>query len=148
MLQEIDMASVAQFCEQPQSVLPVEQKLPFPVQAEKTDLEIPNGIWLTMFACYAVFFGALLVATGRETGAVFMIVISALYAVIYFGVASVLFSQNKPANRSLFATGIGPLMTNTGPMSKGSVVGQILTIPLCLALFAIAIAIYRSIIFV
>lgn len=147
MLQEIDMAAVTQFCEQPQSVLPVEQEPPFPVQPEKTDLEIPNGIWLTMFACYVVFFGALLAATGRETGAVFMIVISALYAVVYFGVASVLFTQNKPANPSLFAKGIGPLITSTGPMSKGSVAGQILTIPLCLALFAIAIAIYRSMIF-
>lgn len=147
MLQELDLAAVAQFCEQPQSVVPFEQEAPLPVQAEKTDLEIPNGIWLTMFACYAVFFGALLVATGRETGAVFMIVISALYVVVYFGVASVLFSQNRPANRSLFAKGIGPLMTNTGPMSKGAVAGQILTIPFCLALFAIAIAIYRSMIF-
>ena len=147
MLQELDMAAVVQFYEQPQSAMPVEQDAPLPVQAEKTDLEIPKGIWLTMFACYAVFFGALLVATGRETGAVFMIVISALYAVVYFGVASVLFNQNKPGNRSLFAKGIGPLMTNTGPMSKGSVAGQILTIPLCLALFAIAIAIYRSMIF-
>jgi len=147
MLQEIDMASVDQVCGQPQSVIPVQQEAKLPVQAEKTDLEIPNYIWLIMFACYAVFFGALLVATGRETGAIFMIVISILYALVYFGVATVLFSQNKPSNRLLFSKGIGPLMTNTGPMSKGAVAGQILTIPLCLSLFGIAIAVYRSMIF-
>ena len=147
MLQEIDIASVAHSYEQHPTAALVHPEGQLPVQGEKTDLEIPNNIWLTMFACYAVFFGALLVATGRDTGTIFMIVISVLYALMYFGVGSVLFSQNRPANRSFFAKGIGPLMTNTGPMSKGSVAGQILTIPFCFALFGLSIAVFRSMIF-
>lgn len=147
MLQELDIAAVVHADEQSPRATLVHPESQLPVQGEKTDLEIPNNIWLTMFACYAVFFSALLVATGRDTGAIFMIVISILYAIMYFGVGSVLFNQNRPANRSLFAKGIGPLMTNTGPMSKGSVAGQILTIPFCFALFGLSIAVFRSMIF-
>lgn len=147
MLQELDIAAVVHADEQSPRAKLVHPESQLPVQGEKTDLEIPNYIWLTMFVCYAVFFGALLVATGRDTGAIFMIVISILYAIMYFGVGSVLFNQNRPANRSLFAKGIGPLMTNTGPMNKGPVAGQILTIPFCFALFGLSIAVFRSMIF-
>lgn len=147
MLQELNIAATTDAYEHAPSCSIVHEQPRSPVQAEKTDLEIPKGIWVTMFACYAVFFGALLFATGRDKGAIFMIVVSIIYAVIYFGVASVLFSQNLPERRSLFTKGIGPLMTNTGPMSMAAVKGQILTIPFCLALFGVAIAVIRSAIF-
>ena len=147
MLHELDIAAATTAYEQAPSSTTGDDQPRLAVQGEKTDLEIPKGIWLTMFACYALFFGALLLATGREKGALFMIVVSIIYTVIYFGVASVLFSQNPPDKPSLFAKGIGPLMTNTGPMSNAAVKGQILTIPFCLALFGVAIAVIRSAIF-
>lgn len=117
------------------------------VQAEKTDLEMPNSIWITMFAAYVVFFAGLIAATARDNGTIFVIIISILYTLTYFGVASVLFNQNRPDQISLFARGLGPLATYTGPMNKGAVVGQVLTIPACLALFGVAMALFRVIIF-
>ena len=120
---------------------------PTVVQPEKTDLEMPNSIWVTMCAAYVVFFAGLIAATARDNGTIFVIVISVLYTLMYFGVAFVLFNQNRPAQTSLFARGLGPLATYTGPMDKGAVVGQVLTIPACLALFGITMAIFRAIIF-
>ena len=38
----------------------------------------------------------------------------------------------------------GDLDTWTGPMSPGAVAGQILTIPVCLALFGVIIAVIRA----
>lgn len=117
------------------------------VQPEKTDLEMPKFIWITMFAAYFVFFAGLIVATARDIGTIFVIIISILYTLMYFGVASVLFNQNRPEQTSLFARGLGPLATYTGPMDKVTVVGQVLTIPACLGLFGVTMAIFRAMIF-
>lgn len=117
------------------------------VQPEKTDLEMPKSIWITMFAGYVIFFAGLIAATARDNGTIFVIIISILYTLIYFGVASVLFNQNRPEQTSLFARGLGPLATYTGSMDKGAVVGQVLTIPACLALFGVTMAIFRAMIF-
>ena len=117
------------------------------VQPEKTDLEMPASIWVTMFAAYVVFFAGLIAATARDNGTIFVIIISILYTLMYFGVASVLFNQNRPNQTSLFARGLGPLATFTGPMDKAAVIGQVLTIPACLALFGVTMAIFRAMIF-
>lgn len=144
MLYELDISTETQVLDdQPPAFATHRQTHAGPVQAEPTDLEIPSGVWVAMFVSYAIFFGGLMIATGRETGAIFMVVISILYAIMYFGVAGILFTQNMPVNRSLFAKGLGPLITHTGPMSKTAVLGQILTIPFCLALFGVGIAILR-----
>lgn len=117
------------------------------VQPEKTDLEMPKSIWITMFAAYVVFFAGLIAATARDNMTIFVIIISILYTLMYFGVASVLFNQNRPNQTSLFARGLGPLATYTGSMDKAAVVGQVLTIPACLALFGLTMAIFRAVIF-
>lgn len=117
------------------------------MQPEKTDLEMPAAIWRMMFAAYAVFFAGLIAATANDQGTIFVIIVSILYTFMYFGVASVLFNLNRPEQKSLFARGLGPLATYTGPMDKGAVVAQMMTIPACLALFGVAIAIFRAMIF-
>jgi len=117
------------------------------VQPEKTDLEMPASIWIFMFAAYAIFFGGLIAATAHDNGTIFVIIISILYALMYFGCASVLFNQNRPEQPSLFSRGLGSLATYTGPMDKGAVVGQVLTIPACFAVFGVTMAIFRAIIF-
>lgn len=117
------------------------------VQPEKTDLEMPKSIWITMFAAYVIFFAGLIAATARDNGTIFVIVVSILYTLMYFGVASMLFNQNRPEQPSLFARGLGPLATYTGLMDKGAVIGQVLTIPACLALFGVTMAIFRAMIF-
>lgn len=117
------------------------------VQPAKTDLEMPASIWIMTFAAYAVFFSGLVAATANDSGTIFVIIISILYTVMYFGVASILFNLNRPEHSSLFARGLGPLATYTGPMDNSAVVGQMITIPACLALFGVAMAIFRAIIF-
>ena len=66
------------------------------LQPEKTDLEMPKSIWITMFAAYVVFFAGLIAATARDNATIFVIIVSILYTLMYFGVASVLFNQNRP----------------------------------------------------
>lgn len=117
------------------------------IQAETTDLEMPASVWIIMFGAYAIFFAGLISATAHDGGTVLVIAISILYTIMYFGVASVLFSQNKGQQLSPFARGLAPLQTYTGAMDKGAVFGQILTIPACLALFGVTMAIFRAIIF-
>lgn len=115
--------------------------LPARAQPEHSDLELPGWIWGTMAACYALFFGGLLAGTGHDGEALFAIVISIGYAVMYFGTASLLVGQRPARRKSAFARGIGPLQTWTGPMDRTAVAAQILTVPACLAFFGIAIAI-------
>lgn len=117
------------------------------LQPEKTDLEMPASIWIAMFAAYTIFFGGLIAATAHDTGTIFVIIISILYALMYFGCASVLFNQNRPKQPSLFSRGLGSLATYTGPMDKEAVVGQVLTIPACLAVFGVTMAVFRAVIF-
>ena len=112
-----------------------------PLQPETNDLQIPQPIWHAMWGAYTLFFGGLFAAVGHEASALFMLAISIAYTLMYFGTASVLFGLNRPHSKTLFEHGMGPLQTWTGPMSRRAVAGQILAVPLCLALFGVSIAI-------
>ena len=57
---------------------------------ESRNFELPASVWVTMFGSYALFFTALFVATGHGTAAIFALVISIAYTVMYFGTAAVL----------------------------------------------------------
>ena len=120
---------------------PAPEAVETPLQPETNDLQIPQPIWQAMWGAYTLFFGGLFAAVGHEASALFMLAISIAYTLMYFGTASVLFGLNRPHNKSLFEHGIGPLQTWTGPMSRSAVAGQILAVPLCLALFGVSIAI-------
>lgn len=113
-------------------------------QPESVDLEMPGWIWAAMILCYGAFFGGLIAATGHDGEALFAIVISMGYAVMYFGAAAALFGVAPPRHRSAFARGIGPLQTWTGPMDTPAVAAQVLTLPACLAFFGITAAIIRA----
>ena len=117
-----------------------------PAQPEHSDMEFPAWVWIAMFACYAVFFGGLVLATRGDMEAGFVIAISAAYTLMYFGTASLLVALKRDGHRSPFARGAAPLATLTGPMTIGAVVGQVLLIPLCLALFGLAIAVIVAIV--
>ena len=43
---------------------------------EVRTFELPASVWIVMFACYAVFFAALFVATGRGIAAIFALLVS------------------------------------------------------------------------
>lgn len=120
--------------------------LQIPVHPAHNALQVPAAIWRVMFGCYGIFLGGLLYATGRDGEALFMIAISAAYTILYFGLSGVLIGlDGHGAHDGRIAAG-GDLDTWTGPMSPGAVAGQILTIPICLAVFGIIIAVIRAVV--
>ncbi len=104
---------------------------------ESRSFEMPRGIWTVMFSAYAVFFLAMLAATRGDGGAVFVIVISMGYAVMYFGTATVL----KAVGGNTSAPQTRGFDTLTGRLSYGAGFAQILTVPLMVALFGVAFAV-------
>ncbi|WP_373476590.1 hypothetical protein [Sphingorhabdus sp.] len=84
---------------------------PQKVSQERRTFDLPKSIWWTMFSSYAVFFTAITIAMGRDRSALFMIVISACYTVMYFGTAAVL---NSVATSERPATVPGDIETATG----------------------------------
>jgi hypothetical protein len=117
--------------------------VPIKATQELRTFDLPKSIWRVMFLAYAVFFLGITVATGRDRSALFMIVISASYAVMYFGTATVM---NAVGAHGRPATVPGDIDTATGKLSYGAAFAQILTVPLVIALFGCAIAVVRAIV--
>lgn len=112
---------------------------------ESRTFELPASVWTVMFGSYAVFFAALFIATGHDTAAIFALVISITYTVMYFGAAAVLNNVNAAEREVLPAVqSSGGIETQTGWMDNGAAYAQILTVPLSLAGFAVAFAIIRA----
>ena len=116
---------------------------PAPVQPEARTFGIPPVIWGVMAASYVLFFGGLILGTGHDGRAMFMIVISILYTLMYFGTAFALNSLRRGSSRQGSQWIKGRFNTHTGPMSFGSVFGQILIVPMMFAAFGLAIAVIR-----
>ena len=106
--------------------------------AEPRTFELPMSVWYAMFVSYAVFFGSLLAVTGIDASALFMIVISVGYTVMYFGTAAVM---NSVSPQTPVADAYGDIDTFTGPMSFGAAAAQILTVPILVAFFGCVTAI-------
>ncbi len=111
--------------------------------AEPRTFELPMSIWYAMFVSYAVFFGSLLVVTGTDASALFMIVISIGYNVMYFGTAAVM---NSVSPQIPVADVYGDIDTFTGPMSFGAAAAQILTVPILVAFFGCVTAIIYAVV--
>lgn len=118
---------------------------------EQRTFELPRAIWTVMFTSYALFFGALIIATGSTLDSAFMIVVSIGYTIMYFGTAAILVRTAKrhaaPSHEPRTAGALA-LDTITGPMGYGAVAAQVLTVPAMFALFGISIAIICSIVLV
>ena len=108
--------------------------------------QIPGWIWAAMLGAYAVFFAAITAATGRSGSAIFAIVISIGYVVIFFALVAAINNVKGPEQQSPLARHDGVLETWTGPIDVKTAAGQVLVVPLCLALFAIGILIVRMIV--
>jgi hypothetical protein len=111
-----------------------------PVQPEQRGFELPSRVWRIMLACYGIFFLAMTLALGSGGMALFSIVVSALYAAVFFGVATIMARQN-PARDGSPLDSKGVLHTWCGPMDRKAVYGQILVIPGAVALFGTAAAV-------
>lgn len=101
--------------------------------------QLPGWIWRTMIAAYVVFFVAITAATGHDGPALFVIAISVGFAFMYFSLAGVLASVKGRERRSPLSVRGGVLQTWCGPMDRTAVAAQVLTVPVCLAIFAAAI---------
>ncbi len=100
-----------------------------------------------MFGSYAVFFAALFMATGHGTAAIFALVISIAYTVMYFGTAAVLNNVSAAERKTLTTkASIGGMETQTGWMDNTAAYAQILTVPILLAVFACCFAVIRAVI--
>lgn len=109
--------------------------------------ELPASVWITMFGSYAVFFAALFVATGHGVAAIFALVVSMAYTVMYFGTAAVLNNVTAAERKALPSTGsIGGIQTQTGWMDDRAAYAQILTVPILLAVFACAFAVIHALV--
>ncbi len=120
--------------------------LSIPAHPAHNALQVPAAIWRVMFGCYGIFLGGLLYATGRDGEALFMIAISVAYTILYFGLSGVLIGLDGHGTRNGRIAAGGYLDTWTGPMSPGAVAAQILTIPVCLAFFGVAVAVIRGLV--
>lgn len=100
--------------------------------------QLPASVWKLMGACYAIFLAAMAGLASGSGFALFMVVISALYTIMYFATGSVLAGLSGRQDPSPLDEG-KPLPTWAGPMSKGSVYGQVLIVPFGIALFGVAV---------
>lgn len=107
--------------------------------------ELPGSVWTSMFASYALFFAALITSTGHGTAAIFALVVSIAYTIMYFGTATVLNSVSAKERKALARIDpIGGIETNTGWMDNTAANAQILTVPILLAVFAWGFAIIKA----
>lgn len=113
------------------------------VGPEHSDFELPRWIWGVMFGGYATFFAGLIGATAGGGRAVFAIVISILYILMFFGTARILANVDQRRVGAFTRSG-GKLQTWTGPMDIRSVAGQVLAVPVLLGFFGIAIAVITA----
>ena len=101
--------------------------------------QLPTSVWALMIGCYVIFFGGMTALVAGSSFALFMVAISVLYAVVFFGMSSVLanlpgISWTSPLKRG------EALPTWCGPMNRKAVYGQVLIVPAGIALFAVAVA--------
>lgn len=140
LLDENNMAVQSEeFCHEPGPDVTVA----LPVQPEGRTFGIPAVIWGSMAASYSLFFFGLILGTGHDGRALFMIAISMLYAVMYFGTAFALNSLGASRRNQKSQWINGKFETHTGRMSFSAVYGQMLVVPIVFALFGLGIAVIR-----
>lgn len=115
-------------------------------EGERRGFEIPAAIWWVMVGCYAVFLAELWAATGGSGYAVFMIAISLIYVIMFFGTTRVMIRQSAPRPRSPLDVPGWPLQTICGPLGRGEVVAQMLVVPLAIAFFGLAVLTIRTLV--
>ena len=112
---------------------------------ERRTFELPASVWQIMTACYAVFLIALLASTGGARAG-FAIAVSAIYIAMFFGTARMITLQGPRQDPAPVRNPGTHLQTAFGPMSRGAVFGQILIVPLAVAIFGLAMAVIIAVV--
>lgn len=121
--------------------------VPASTQHESRAFGLPRSVWVIMLTSYAVFFCALAVAIGHDRGAIFVVVVSMLFALMYFGTTFALNSVGAEDRKDQKSEWVkGKFQTLGGPMSYGEIFGQMLILPILFAIFGIAVIIIRSVV--
>ena len=114
-----------------------------PRQPESRTFELPAAIWGATVACYGVFLLALLGATGGARVAL-AITVAVVYVAMFFGTARVMLRQGPAQPRSPLDRSGGVIQTLYGPVSRADAYGQVLLVPVTVALFAIAVSVISA----
>ncbi len=60
------------------------------IDVAQPGFQLPSSVWALMLTCYAIFFAGMTALVAGSGYALFMVVISALYAVVFFGTGTIL----------------------------------------------------------
>lgn len=116
-------------------------------QHEARTFNLPASVWGIMMTSYAIFFGALAIAMGHDRSAIFVVAVSILFALMYFGTTFALNSLSAAGRKDEKRDWVkGKFETLGGTMSYGDIFGQMLVLPILFALFGIAVIIIRSVV--
>jgi hypothetical protein len=99
-------------------------------------------VYKIALGCWVVFLAVFWLTFWMSANALFMVVISTVYAAMFFGVPYAMSRQvrNRPQNaKSLFTFLSEPFATIDGVMSGGEALLQVVLVPLCLTGGGIAI---------
>jgi len=102
--------------------------------------QLPTSIWALMIGCYVLFFAGMIALVAGNGFSLFMLAISIFYLVVFFSTGSILANLSGTPGGSPLDRGEA-LPTWCGPMTRGSVYGQVLIVPGGIALFGIAVAV-------
>lgn len=116
-----------------------EPKHDLPAPIVQPGFQLPASVWRLMVGCYVVFFAGMTALVAGSGLALFMVAISVLYAIVFFGVSTVLANLSGVGGSSPLDRG-DALPTWCGPMKRGAVYGQVLIVPAGIALFGVAVA--------
>lgn len=116
---------------------------------ETRNFDLPSSIWAMMFACYAVFLGALALLVSESLEALGAVLISVCFTVMYFGTATVVVRMARTHRERMgirCETPVGDVQTLTGKLSYGAAATQVLIVPSMLAFFAVCVVLVRAVI--
>jgi hypothetical protein len=113
---------------------------PFPASTPRSVMD--PRVYKIALGCWVVFLAVFWLTFWMSANALFMVVISTVYAAMFFGVPYAMSRQvrNRPQNaKSLFTFLSEPFATIDGVMSGGEALLQVILVPLCLTGGGIAI---------
>jgi hypothetical protein len=87
--------------------------------------DIPGWIWTIFLSAWAIFFGLMILFFATTLAAAFVVTISALFALMAFGLPMALAAQSRCGKNEC----TGMIDTHTGPLSAAAAGTQIALIP-------------------
>ena len=100
--------------------------------------DIPRAIWAAFFSAWSVFFFLLIIFFATNAAASFVVTIVVLFALMAFGLPSILAAQAKCGRNKCGAT----IHTRTGPLGIWAAGAQITLVPIAAVIGLIAFIVF------